>query len=249
MIADPKTKQHPLRSAGIHAALIREITGGLFAVGARFPGEEELQKRFEVGRHTVREALKMLASEGYIDRRRKSGTVVLSVAPTVRYLQSLGTIENLFDFGMNTKLRVQAFGFVRLRNARICELLKLPIDERWLRIVGVRTQRDTAFPLCWSEFYLPPAYAIERSTIDQLEGPIYAAVLKHHGVQLDHVEQEIGATALTASSSNLLHAPSGSPALIQARRYFEGGGDLIQSTINLYPAGRYCVRSTIERQI
>ena len=74
-------------------------------MGARFPGEEELQKRFGVGRHTVREALKMLAAEGYIDRRRKSGTVVLSVAPTVRYLQSLGTIENPFDFGVNTKLR------------------------------------------------------------------------------------------------------------------------------------------------
>ena len=249
MIADPTTKQNPLRRAGIHAALIRDLAGGLFAVGARFPGEEELQKRFGVGRHTVREALKMLAAEGYIDRRRKSGTVVLSVAPTVRYIQSLGTIENLFDFGINTKLRIQAFGFVRLRNARICELLKLPIDERWLRIVGVRTQRDTAFPLCWSEFYLPPAYAIDRSKIDQLEGPIYAVVLKHHGVQLDHVEQEIGAAALTASSSNLLHAPSGSPALIQVRRYFERGGDLIQSTINLYPAGRYCVRSTIERQV
>lgn len=245
---DLPSEKSPLRHADVHAELIRELTAGLYPVGGRFPGEEELQKRFGVGRHTVREALKTLADQGYIDRRRKSGTVVLTTAPAERYVQSVGSIENLFDFGIHTSLRISSFGFVRLRDPRICELLKLPVDQRWLRISGLRLQGDAATPLCLSEFYLPPAFAIERATLDGLVGPIFSAVLKQHSLQLDHVDQEIGATALSAASGALLEAAPGSPALTQMRRYFESGGELIQATLNIYPAGRYLVRSRIERQ-
>ncbi|ABE36717.1 UTRA domain protein [Paraburkholderia xenovorans LB400] len=249
MSSEPEhDKNAPLRHADVHATLTRELADGRFPVGSRFPNEEELQKRFQVGRHTVREALKKLADQGYIDRRRKSGTVVLSNEPAVRYIQLLGTISNLFDFGTHTELKVRSFGFVRLRDPHLCELLKLPPDERWLRIAGVRMQPDNPAPLCWSEYYLPPCYAISREDLDRLVGPIYAQVLKRHGLQLDHVDQEIGSTALRANASALLQVPRGSPALTEVRRYFEGAGALMEATINLYPAGRYVVRSRIERQ-
>lgn len=243
----PPNKTLP-RHADIYTELIGELSAGRFPVGERFPGEVELQGRFGVGRHSVRKALKRLAEEGYIDRRRKSGTVVLTTEPSARYIQSVGSVENLFDFGMRTELRISSFGFVRLRDARMCELLKLPMDDRWLRISGVRIQGETATPLCWSEFYFPPAFAIDRQMLDGLVGPIFSAVLKRHRLQLDHVDQEIGATALSAASSEVLHAPAGSAALTQVRRYFETGGGLMQATMNLYPAGRYFVRSRIERQ-
>ncbi|WP_158215303.1 GntR family transcriptional regulator [Candidimonas nitroreducens] len=241
------SRQKAPRHTDIHHTLTCELAAGLFPVGGRFPSEGELQQRFGVGRHTVREALKRLADQGYIDRRTKSGTIVLATQASERYVQSIGTIENLLNFGVDTELRLRSFGFIRLRDPDLCKLLELPTDERWLRVSGIRVQREIAAPLCYSEYYLPPAFAIDRDVLKHLEGPIFAAVLKQYSLQLDHVDQEIGAIALTTAAGALLHAPAGSPGLTQVRRYFESSGSLIQTALNLYPAGRYYIRSRIER--
>ena len=55
--------------------LREKIEAGLFSSGP-LPGERELAARFQLGRNTVRSALAVLDSEGWIDRRRKVGTMV-----------------------------------------------------------------------------------------------------------------------------------------------------------------------------
>ncbi len=53
-----------------------EIAGGALALGDRLPTEQELAERFEVNRHTVRQALASLAEEGLVETRRGSGSFV-----------------------------------------------------------------------------------------------------------------------------------------------------------------------------
>lgn len=47
------------RQEAFAAELAEEIAAGKHPKGARFPTELELQQRFQVGRHTAREALKI----------------------------------------------------------------------------------------------------------------------------------------------------------------------------------------------
>jgi DNA-binding GntR family transcriptional regulator len=251
-IADENT---PLRHGDVRMSLARELAEGHYPVGSRFPSETELQARFGIGRHTAREALKTLADEGFIDRRRKSGTIVLTTMPGARYSQPLGSLHNLLDFGFETWLQVHAFAHVRLHDDRLCDLLKVPPGLRWLRVTGVRVRRDTNVPVCWSEHYLPPSYGFERDALDTLEGPIHAMVASRHGFEVDHVDQEIGAGHVTAAVAGLLCAEVASPALLVVRRYHRApSGEakdemstLTQAVLNLFPAGRYWVRSRIER--
>lgn len=49
--------------------------------GARLPNEFELGEKFGVGRSTIREAVKLLASRGILEVRRGSGTYVVSTTP------------------------------------------------------------------------------------------------------------------------------------------------------------------------
>lgn len=53
-----------------------EIVAGTVPVGARLPSETELAERFEVHRHTVRQAVAALAAENLVVARRGSGTFV-----------------------------------------------------------------------------------------------------------------------------------------------------------------------------
>ena len=56
--------------------LTDEIEAGRYKVGQKIPTEAELQQRFDVSRHTVREALRDLKSQGLVTARAGIGTVV-----------------------------------------------------------------------------------------------------------------------------------------------------------------------------
>src|SRR5580693_10796768 len=60
----------------IRRVLARPILSGEWPPGTRIPAEESLTKRFRTSRMTVGKALQSLAKEGYVERKRKLGTVV-----------------------------------------------------------------------------------------------------------------------------------------------------------------------------
>ena len=57
-------------------SLASDIMGGVYPVGARLPVESDLAEKLNVGRSTVREAVKMLASKGLLIVAPKRGTTV-----------------------------------------------------------------------------------------------------------------------------------------------------------------------------
>ena len=67
-----------------HADVVSEIglriVRGELPVGEVVPGEEELSSMLGVSRSVVREAMRVLASKGLVEARRKRGTQVLSPA-------------------------------------------------------------------------------------------------------------------------------------------------------------------------
>ncbi len=60
------------------AAIRQEIMAGRWAVGAKLPNEAGLSAMLSVSRGTVREAVRVLASQGFLETRQGSGTYVLS---------------------------------------------------------------------------------------------------------------------------------------------------------------------------
>ncbi len=60
----------------IRAEGLRRIHDGLWAPGARIPDEADLAGEFGCARATVNRALRSLAEDGFLERRRKGGTRV-----------------------------------------------------------------------------------------------------------------------------------------------------------------------------
>src|SRR6266704_997480 len=85
--------------------LRRAIHNGSFVPGDRFPPERELSRQLGVSRASVREAIRVLEGEGYVETRRgaSGGMVVLDRAQTEDRLaeiirQQLPEIEQVIDF-------------------------------------------------------------------------------------------------------------------------------------------------------
>ena len=60
----------------IRRVLARPIISGEWPPGTRIPTELTLTKRFRTSRMTVGKAIESLAKEGFVERKRKTGTVV-----------------------------------------------------------------------------------------------------------------------------------------------------------------------------
>lgn len=239
----------PLARHGELASLLTaEIGSGRFPVGSRFPTETELQERFGVGRHTVREALKLLTEQGMLGRRRKTGTVVLADRPVAPYVHSLRDLRGLLDFARNTRLEIRHEGYASIADGTLAGFSDL-LGKRWLRIAGVRSTKADGKPLCWSEVLVPEQLAPDRETIHRGRAAIYEVVLERNGLKLDHVEQEIRAGELPWQYARLLGAETEVAALMVSRRYVAHTGATFEVSLNLYPASRYSVRSVIRQRV
>src|SRR5690625_2862093 len=83
------------------AYLRRQITTGAWPVGERIPIEPELTEILGVGRSTVREAVRSLASIGMLETLPGRGTFVRSATPTSSVLSEFltaYTLEELLSY-------------------------------------------------------------------------------------------------------------------------------------------------------
>ena len=94
------------RYRAIADALINDIVKKKFSVGSALPAEAELCEQLKVSRHTVREGLRILEESGLIVRRQGSGSVVISDKPPVRYRQVVDSIEDLHQYGKESRLQL-----------------------------------------------------------------------------------------------------------------------------------------------
>ncbi len=68
------TLRKPTKTNKLKAMLLKEIAREQIPLGGRLPSENELIRRFQVSRTTVRQALAELSQEGLIERRQGQGT-------------------------------------------------------------------------------------------------------------------------------------------------------------------------------
>jgi GntR family transcriptional regulator len=81
--------------------LLGDIRSGIYAVGDKIPSEQAMAADHAVGRPTVRQATEWLIRQGYLERKRGSGTYVLQTSPKrLDVLSMAGTSAALHASGV-----------------------------------------------------------------------------------------------------------------------------------------------------
>lgn len=81
---------------GVVGQLRAAIADGTFAVGSKLPTEKQLTESFQVGRTTLREAVRVLAHEGLVVSRQGSGVYVAADTVSTELERRLG-VASLLD--------------------------------------------------------------------------------------------------------------------------------------------------------
>ncbi len=113
----------------IRRALSKPIANGAWPPGSKIPKELDLMARYGAARMTVHRAIRSLASEGLVQRRRKFGTVVVVRPPDRPVLE-------IWDIAAEVARDGGDYSFT------IMERTLLGTDDLRRRVIDVNTQTD-----------------------------------------------------------------------------------------------------------
>lgn len=112
-------------------AIRTDILERRWAIGDKLPNEAALSAMLSVSRGTVREAVRVLVSQGYLETRQGSGTYVLSTADTTRPLTMARRAGLRDQFEARMALDVQAARLAALRRTPgVIARLRVLLAER-----------------------------------------------------------------------------------------------------------------------
>lgn len=100
-------------------ALREQITAGGWAVGQRLPTETELAETLQVGRSTVREAVRVLVHAGMLETRQGAGTFVRSTTGVTPWERRLRRAEILEVYEVREALETQAASLAAARRTDV----------------------------------------------------------------------------------------------------------------------------------
>lgn len=215
-----------------------EIVRGEFPIGSLLPTEIELCARFNISRHTVREALRELRAQGLVTSRRGSGTTVIppSEAPHT-YVHQSGSFDELSQY-VGHRWDILSSEMVTLDDA-LAERIDSDRDTRWVRIHALRYQQDDTAPPCWTEVYLHSDYAQAARLIGKQQRAMYELIQDLYGIHINEATQTIRGIEAPDHVAKALKLKKRSVVIEVERIYRLADGKVIEVSYNLYPVTQF----------
>jgi DNA-binding GntR family transcriptional regulator len=234
------------RYMALAEALRSRIAQGDPDVGQLLPTEHALCESYSVSRHTVREALRLLAEAGLIARRRGAGTVVVARETRQRFAQHLGGVDDLMQYARDARLTPLSEHVGPLDPA-VARALGVNVSGQFLHVNGLRG-RPGEPAIALTDVYIRSDLAPDVQALVDLNGTVTEWIARERGVPTARIEQSISAGALTEREAKALQARAGDSALRTRRRYYDKGGRIIALSDSVHPAERFTYEMVLQRE-
>jgi DNA-binding GntR family transcriptional regulator len=244
---EPKKAARVLRYRSLYEAVRGEIASGALQAGDKLPTEDELCRRHDVSRHTVRSALRDLAEDGLIASRQGSRSVVLKPAPPAIYTSTVSSLDELLHYATEVHYEVAKSGMV-VADSLLAARLGADPGQRWLRVEGTRRRVDDPVPVCWTEVFVHADYAGIGLLIGRREGTVYSWIEEMYGVRIESVHQVLSVEPMSAAVAAALDCECGGMAVCIRRSYYLADGTLVEVAFNQHRADRFRYELTLRKR-
>ncbi|MCF0105537.1 MAG: GntR family transcriptional regulator [Holdemanella sp.] len=118
----------------IQKDLLKKIESNYYRVGQIIPSEVDLAKEYHVSRPTMRQAIALLVEQGYLERRKKRGTVVTQKKIEQNFTQQIGSYDSqLHKKGFVSHTKVLTFK-KEVASKEVKEILKCDTVFKLVRL-------------------------------------------------------------------------------------------------------------------
>ena len=203
--------------------------------GDAIPSERQLSIDLGVSRLTVRAALDELVREGYLTRRRGSGTFVAE--PKV----AKGIDITSFSDDMRARGLTPGSRTLDLREiaagARLGRILHVSPSEPVVSVKRLRLADGE--PMAIELLNVPEALFPGLTARDLEESSFYDLLENRYGIEIVGGTQTVEPTVTNEEESKALTVPLHSPALLFERVARAAGGEIVEFTSSTYRGDRY----------
>jgi DNA-binding GntR family transcriptional regulator len=226
--------------------LKQEIVSGIYPIDSQLPPEGALQQRFNVSRHTIREALRELRDAGLVASRQGFGTTVLRPGAPHPYVHEVASISDLIELA-NASRYEPASSEIVVADRELAARLDGALGARWLKVEGFRYAPDHGRPVCWTQVFVHADFAGVARLIGRRPGPIYLWIEDLYGESVAEVEQSLRASRAPHAIAATLGVEPDDTLIEVQRRYRLSSGVVAEVAVNLYPAERFELTMTLRR--
>jgi GntR family phosphonate transport system transcriptional regulator len=229
----PTAEAVPLRRwEQIAAELRADVTSGRFPPGARLPNEQLLAARFDVNRHTLRQAVRQLVHEGHLRVVHGGGTFVRELVLDYALQRRTRLTENLAEAG--ERARRELLHHERTAAGEWAALLKLP-PRSSVEVLHTRAV-VRGRPIGLSTTAYPSARCAGMADAFAIAGTITGA-LRRLGVD-DYVRASstVSARLPTPAEADALARPATEPVLVVRFHSVDRDGVPVEAGCTLFAA-------------
>lgn len=233
------------RYAQIFNTLSKRVQAGKYPVDVMLPTESELCDEFGASRFTVREALRRLVEQGMVQRRQGAGSVVISTTPQAQYVHSLSSLNDLFQFALDTHYDMLSIGQVALDH-KVADDVGAAAGERWQVVEGLRRHEKDGKAFCCVHSYIAPRAKAYVRELKRCVGPFYAHLANRAGEEILEVRHDIFGMPMSSKIAGHLNCKAGTTTMCAFRCYITRSGTLIAS-YNWHVAEHFHYRMKMSR--
>lgn len=215
----------------IRKDLLSKIKDGTYPEGQTIPSELELAQIYGVSRPTVRQAIQLLADEGYLEKRRRRGTVVTRPKVKQSFTMSISSFEDAMRLaGRLPKTKVLVFKRERA-GAEVEKHLELANEKDVFKLIRLRYADN--LPNVFVESYIPCALYPGLDSFDFNESSLYAA-MEVCGNPVMTARRRLEAIKADGAIAALLDVEPGDPLLLFHTVARDAGGTAVEYSVATY---------------
>lgn len=216
----------------VYGDIKKKIREHAYATGAFLPTESDLELKYAVSRTTIRKAVSMLTSEGYLRVTQGKGTEVLN--PFVS--QKLNKITSITETLKARGLEITTKGMCIDKIYPVEEVgreLNIQNNKQIYRIQ--RVQYADQKPIAIIVNYLNAEYVPGFERYKDTFVGLYACIESHYEIEFKNATERITAIGSDFVDSGILQVPPGTPLLLTRRTVNIEQGPFEYAVIKLLP--------------
>lgn len=219
------TKNPPHLSISIADDLQRKIKDeAVYSYGDRLPNETWLCNQYNASRTTIRRALDLLISQGFLERIPNRGVYVSFSKFSKSPSQPYSLFNALVKDGYRPRSTILSFS-KQVASAAFAGAMDIKKDTPLLEIYRLRYANDVPFNLQY--IYLLEDYFPKFNPWSLIDNSLYDIITTQYGLSFSKTVQNVTAVAAKKEQASLLNIPIQAPLLYTTGRMYSTSGELL----------------------